>query len=244
MFSGKTSELIRRIRRLQIAKRKCLVIKYCGDTRYSIDDASTHDKVTIPAHSASRLSDVPQELVDSMDVIGIDEGQFFPDVVDFCETRANSGQIVVVAALSGTFERKQFGDILNLIPMAEKVDVLTSVCSFCLKDAAFTVRLSQDKAIQVIGGSDQYVASCRRCFGKRSYHSPMKVRKRPATGTPLRQVKAKKLAFDDPSDSPLSTSSSSSSSSPLSTVATPSSVACTPSSTSATPNLNASTPLY
>ncbi|KAG6936840.1 thymidine kinase 1, soluble [Chelydra serpentina] len=105
MFSGKSTELMRRVRRFQIAQYKCLVIKYAKDTRYCTDGVSTHDRNTMEALSACYLGDVHQEALGSA-VIGIDEGQFFPDIVEFCETMANAGKTVIVAALDGTFQRK------------------------------------------------------------------------------------------------------------------------------------------
>lgn len=104
MFSGKSTELMRRVRRFQIAQYKCLVIKYAKDTRYS-NSFSTHDRNTMDALPACMLRDVTQESL-GVAVIGIDEGQFFPDIVDFCEMMANEGKTVIVAALDGTFQRK------------------------------------------------------------------------------------------------------------------------------------------
>jgi len=103
------------------------------------------------------------------DVIGIDEGQFFPDVVSFCEQMANMGKVVIVAALDGTFQRKPFGSILELIPMAEDVTKLTAVCVMCQGSAAFTKRLGEEQEIELIGGEDKYIAVCRSC-----YHIPIK----------------------------------------------------------------------
>jgi len=101
-------------------------------------------------------------------VIGIDEGQFFPDIVNFCEKMANDGKTVIVAALDGTFQRKAFGEVLQLIPMAESVTKLNAVCMVCYKDAAFTKRLGTETQVQLIGGSDMYISVCRTCF-----HKPM-----------------------------------------------------------------------
>ncbi len=155
------------------------MIKYQGDARYSVEDASTHDRTTIDAVGALRLDDVARERVQQADVIGVDEGQFFPDLVPFCENMANAGKIVVISALSGSFERKAIGHVLELIPLAEKVDMLNAVCKFCLRDAAFSARLGSETAVQVIGGADKYASACRECFPKHNYHSPAH-KKRPA----------------------------------------------------------------
>ncbi|XP_047689661.1 thymidine kinase, cytosolic isoform X1 [Prionailurus viverrinus] len=145
MFSGKSTELMRRVRRFQIAQYKCLVIKYAKDTRYS-SSFSTHDRNTMEALPACLLRDVAQEAL-GVAVIGIDEGQFFPDIVEFSETMANAGKTVIVAALDGTFQRKAFGTILNLVPLAESVVKLTAVCMECFREAAYTKRLGAEKEV-------------------------------------------------------------------------------------------------
>ncbi|XP_069848986.1 thymidine kinase, cytosolic isoform X3 [Dipodomys merriami] len=121
MFSGKSTELMRRVRRFQIAQHKCLVVKYAKDTRYS-SHFSTHDRNTMEALPACQLRDVVQEAM-TVAVVGIDEGQFFPDIVEFCETMANNGKTVIVAALDGTFQRK-----VEVIGGADKYH---SVCRLC-----------------------------------------------------------------------------------------------------------------
>ncbi|XP_037349778.1 thymidine kinase, cytosolic isoform X1 [Talpa occidentalis] len=145
MFSGKSTELMRRVRRFQIAQYKCLVIKYAKDTRYS-SNFSTHDRNTMEALPACLLRDVAQES-QAVAVIGIDEGQFFPDIVEFSEAMANAGKTVIVAALDGTFQRKAFGSILSLVPLAESVVKLTAVCMECFREAAYTKRLGTEKEV-------------------------------------------------------------------------------------------------
>lgn len=107
------------------------------------------------------------------DVVGVDEGQFFPDVVEFCEKLANEGKIVVVSALDGTFQRKPFGSVLQLIPMAEEVHKLTAVCKGCFRDAAFTRRIGSETQVEVIGGAEMYVPVCRECFNRESFDSSL-----------------------------------------------------------------------
>ncbi|XP_032285745.1 thymidine kinase, cytosolic isoform X1 [Phoca vitulina] len=202
MFSGKSTELMRRVRRFQIAQYKCLVIKYAKDTRYS-SSFSTHDRNTMEALPACLLRDVAQEAL-GVAVIGIDEGQFFPDIVEFSETMANAGKTVIVAALDGTFQRKAFGSILNLVPLAESVVKLTAVCMECFREAAYTKRLGSEKEVaptcllrgggwgearrrcapsqsrpfasrgqvEVIGGADKYHSVCRLCYFKKASGLP------------------------------------------------------------------------
>jgi hypothetical protein len=88
----------------------------------------------------------------------------FPDVVTFCEEMANYGKTVIVAALDGTFQRKPFGKICELVPLAESVVKLTAVCQICQASAAFSKRLGDEKQIELIGGADKYIAVCRHCY--------------------------------------------------------------------------------
>ncbi|XP_022080425.1 thymidine kinase, cytosolic-like [Acanthaster planci] len=171
MFSGKTTELLRRIKRFEIANYSCLVIKYAKDDRYDKEGVATHDRQVTKAVSTECLYD----LLDSStnhDVIGIDEGQFFPDCIEFAEDMANQGKIVIVAALDGTFQRKGFGNILNLVPLAENVVKLNAVCMMCYQEASYTKRMGMETKLEVIGGADKYMAVCRECFNKPAHPSP------------------------------------------------------------------------
>ncbi|NXL92635.1 KITH protein, partial [Alectura lathami] len=163
MFSGKSTELMRRVRRFQLAQYRCLLVKYAKDTRYCSAGVSTHDRNTMEALPACVLKDVHQEAQGSA-VIGIDEGQFFPDIVEFCETMANAGKTIIVAALDGTFQRKPFGSILNLVPLAESVVKLNAVCMECYREASYTKRLGAEREVEVIGGADKYHSVCRACY--------------------------------------------------------------------------------
>ncbi|KAK3909363.1 Thymidine kinase, cytosolic [Frankliniella fusca] len=173
MFSGKTTELIRRMKRYQIAKYNCLILRYAKDVRYSTTGIATHDKQELPAVSAEKLTAVKKYTHD-VNVIGIDEGQFFPDCVDFAEEMANAGKIVIVAALDGDFQRLGFGDILRLIPLAESVVKLKAVCMACFNDASFTKRTTLEKELEVIGGEDKYMAVCRSCHHSVTTMTPSK----------------------------------------------------------------------
>lgn len=182
MFSGKTTELMRRMKRYQIANYKCLIVKYAKDTRYVEEGIATHDRQSLPAVAAEKLSDM-EDLAADYEIIGIDEGQFFPDVVSFCDQMADRGKIVIVAALDGTFQRQGFGDILNLVPMAENVIKLSAVCMTCNSDGHFTKRTTKDKSVEVIGGADMYQAVCRDCFKSPVKKSP---RKSPCKSSPYK----------------------------------------------------------
>ncbi|KAL0055305.1 hypothetical protein WJX82_010437 [Trebouxia sp. C0006] len=170
MFSGKTSELVKRVRRSMAASKKCLLIKYKGDTRYGPEPTlSTHNNVHMDAKSVLTLGEM-ENAAWHYDVIAIDEGQFFPDLVERAEQWANDGKHVFVSALDATFQRKPFLNVLEVIPLAENVIKLTAVCSDCHKSASFTKRLSAETDIQVVGGADKYTALCRTCFQKPDAH--------------------------------------------------------------------------
>jgi len=162
MFSGKTTELLRRIKRYQVAKYHCAVIKYENDKRYDKEDVSTHDRQTAKALSCATLANIKSKVL-SYEVIGVDEGQFFPDIVQFCEDMAKLRKTVIVAALDGDYQRKPFGNIIGLVPLAESVVKLSAVCMCCYGEGSFTKRICNDTQIEVIGGADKYMAACRDC---------------------------------------------------------------------------------
>ena len=137
--------------------------RYHKDTRYSKDNLSTHDKQEATATSAANLMNI-KEMAMLYTVIGIDEGQFFDDLVEFCELMADAGKIIIIAALDGDFRRKPFGSVLNVIPICEGVVKLNAVCMLCFSDAAFSKRISAETEVELIGGADKYVACCRECF--------------------------------------------------------------------------------
>ncbi|XP_049852618.1 thymidine kinase, cytosolic-like [Schistocerca gregaria] len=179
MFSGKTTELIRRIRRHALANKRCMVVKYEYDQNYPAACISTHDMQKWDAVSYGRTLGDLESIVAQYDVIGIDEGQFisyqnvyhspfrsFPNIAPFCESLANRGKTVIVAALDGTFQRKCFNSILSLVPISETVVKLSAVCMYCFKDAAFTMRMTSEVDIEVIGRDEKYVSACRACFFK------------------------------------------------------------------------------
>lgn len=166
MFSGKTTELIRRVNRFMIAKKTCVVIKYIKDTRYSDDNfISTHNYLKLPALPCGEHLNSIYDKIKNYDCIGIDEGQFFSDIVEFTSKLADKkGKIVIVSALDGTFKRKPFGNVLDLIPLAENVAKLHAICSICCDEAPFSKRIGLETEIEVIGGSEKYEARCRKCF--------------------------------------------------------------------------------
>ncbi|XP_077490011.1 thymidine kinase, cytosolic-like [Amblyomma americanum] len=173
MFSGKTTELMRRLKRYEIANHRCLIIKYAGDTRYDVENIRTHDRQAMAAVKATALSNL-RDRSSEFRVIGIDEGQFFPDIVEFAEDMAEAGKVVVIAALDGTYQRQGFPSILTLVPLSESVIKLSAVCMLCYAEAAYTKRRGQEKEVEVIGGAEKYMAVCRACYSQDEERSSSK----------------------------------------------------------------------
>ena len=177
MWSGKSSELLRRYRLYQL-KYKCCIIKHAIDDRYSNDNTIvTHDQFKC-TNNVIQCGDNIEACIgivtsSSYQVICIDEGQFFKNLASFCDTLANSGATVIVAGLDGDFNRKPFGEILQLIPLAERVTKLSSICDFehCKKNASFTHRIVNDSLkttddVILVGGADKYKAYCREHYNR------------------------------------------------------------------------------
>lgn len=164
MWSGKSSELFRRLKRAEIADQKTVLYKYINDTRYDSDCtiASSHDGIKHPGVPVSDFSD---EAIPDVDVIGIDEGQFIKGLAQFAVWAANAGKLVIIAGLDADYQMKPFPEIVNLVPLSERILKLHAVCFTCKQDASFTRRLDcAESALEVIGGADKYVSQCRKCY--------------------------------------------------------------------------------
>lgn len=163
MFSGKTEELIRRLRRAQIGKQKVQVFKPIIDDRYSADKVASHAQTTIEAKPVRTVAEI---IIDEdTEVVGIDEAQFLGDgVVKFCESLADQDVRVIVAGLDQTFEAKPFAPMHVLMAMAEQVTKLSAVCVVCGEEASRTFRKGQSKDLIVVGATESYEARCRRCY--------------------------------------------------------------------------------
>jgi len=166
MFSGKSTEMFRQINRHIIAGKKTAVFKYSNDTRYGRKHlAYSHDGLTLKAIPVSSFENIT--IRDDIQVIGIDEGQFIEGLVDFCDYHANHGRSVIVSGLDADFKRDPFQQIVDLIPKAEHVVKLHSVCVNCKDDqGAFSKKISSNKDIEDIGGIDKYISVCRKCYFK------------------------------------------------------------------------------
>jgi thymidine kinase len=163
MFAGKTTELLRCLKRHKISKKRCLLIKAEKDKRYSENNVSSHDAEQMTAITVNDLFKI-ENTIFNYDVIGIDEGQFFSNIKEFSEYCANNGKIVIISALDGDYLKKPFGQICEMIPLCEFVKKLSAICMKChIKDAYFTKRICIGNELEIIGGTDKYIAICRQC---------------------------------------------------------------------------------
>lgn len=164
MFSGKTSRLVDIYKQCKFCNIPVAVINHCIDDRYHETLLSTHDKIMIPCIKTDILTNVLTNIQEAQVVI-INEGQFFSDLYEVVLEMIGMGKKIYVGGLDGDFERKKFGQILDLIPLSDKVTKLTSLCSIC-KDGTpgiFSKRITMEKA-QTVVGSDNYIPVCRSCF--------------------------------------------------------------------------------
>jgi thymidine kinase len=170
MFSGKSSELIRRLRNYRHIHKTILTINYKDDIRYGTDKIITHDKVSEPAICIKKLNPIlNMNEYQKADIIAINEGQFFSDLYDVVTHIANTtDKIVIIAGLDGDSNKELFGDILKLIPHAEEVIKLSTYCKICCNGtiANFTKRICKSKNKIIIGGSDMFTPVCRKCYMK------------------------------------------------------------------------------
>ena len=168
MFSGKTSEILRCLRRHRIAGRKTVMIAHASDQeRSGCLGVTTHDGVHDNGSiMCERLADVEaMPRVADADVIGIDEGQFFPDLVEQSQLWSDDGKDVHIAALSGRHDGRPWPVVSAIIPRCEKIKHLTAVCHRCNADgAAFSLLKTHETGERIIGGADKYDAACRDCM--------------------------------------------------------------------------------
>ena len=173
MFSGKSEELIRRMRRAKFANLEIIVFKHISDIRYDDTKVTSHSQVFIEAIPASSVNEMRQIINDrykNIKVVGIDEVQFFGDeVVDFCEELADKGIRVVVAGLDQDFRGEPFKPMDRLMAKAEYVDKFNAICVCCGNPASRTQRLVngepayEDDPIVLVGASESYEPRCRKC---------------------------------------------------------------------------------
>ncbi|MCS6934064.1 MAG: thymidine kinase [Chitinophagales bacterium] len=166
MFSGKTEELIRRLRRAQIANRRVEIFKPLVDTRYHEQNIVSHDANSIRSTPVSH-SDNILLYAEGVDVVGIDEAQFLDmELPDVCEKLARKGVRVIVAGLDMDYEGKPFGPIPNLLAIADYITKVNAICVKCGDIAHFSYRTVPDKSRVLLGEKDRYEPRCRACYYK------------------------------------------------------------------------------
>ncbi len=164
MFSGKTEELIRRLKRAKIANQKVEIFKPKIDTRYDEVKVVSHDEnyiLAVPIDSSRKLLD----LTDGVGVIGIDEAQFFDDeLTEICQSLALKGKRVIVAGLDMDFKGRPFGPMPNLLAVAEYITKVHAICQHCGNLATHSFRLAAEGNTVLLGEKDSYEARCRTCY--------------------------------------------------------------------------------
>ncbi|MBI2966942.1 MAG: thymidine kinase [Bacteroidetes bacterium] len=164
MFSGKTEELIRRLKRAIIAKQKVKIFKPVIDNRYASEKVVSHDAREIDSVAIKTPSEI-LAASSKMNVIGIDEAQFFDESLTGVVTHlANRGLRVIVAGLDMDFSGNPFGPIPSLLAIAEQVTKVHAVCMRCGQPAQYSHRISADKSLVIIGEKDKYEPLCRTCY--------------------------------------------------------------------------------
>lgn len=164
MFSGKTEELIRRIKRAKIARQKVEIFKPAIDVRFSTMEVVSHDENTIRSTPVENSSNILLLAAD-VDVVGIDEAQFFDKhIIDVAVTLANQGIRVIVAGLDMDFRGNPFGPIPGLMAVADYITKVHAICVRCGNIAQFSHRLTETEQVVLLGEKDIYEPLCRRCF--------------------------------------------------------------------------------
>ena len=166
MFSGKTEELIRRLKRAQFAKQKIVIFKPALDVRYSEDNVVSHDLHQVKCKPVNDPKDMLKISPDTK-VVGIDEAQFFNnDIIDVVQTLADRGVRVIIAGLDTDYLGKPFGPMPSLMAMAEDVQKVHAICVKCGNLANHSHRLSKSTSLVELGEKDVYEPLCRECYNK------------------------------------------------------------------------------
>ena len=168
MFSGKTEELIRRLKRALLARQRVQAFKPRIDVRYDLTRIVSHGAIAIDAVAVATSESLLARVVDETDIVAIDEAQFFDaGVVDVCEQLANRGLRVIAAGLDQDYLGRPFSPMPELMAIAEEVTKVRAVCAVCGGAASRSQRLIPQATTVLVGGSEAYEARCRACFEPR-----------------------------------------------------------------------------
>jgi len=173
MFSGKSEELIRRIRRAEIARLRIQLFKPGLDARYSQDEIVSHSQQRLPSQPVRDSGEILSRVQDKTEVVGIDEAQFFDaGLPNVCNRLANRGKRIIVAGLDMDYRGEPFGPMPTLMAVAEYVTKQLAICMRCGNPANHTQRITAEEATIVVGAQETYEARCRRCFEPPAPHDP------------------------------------------------------------------------
>jgi thymidine kinase len=165
MFSGKSEELIRRLRRANIARKRVQVFKPVIDTRYSKDEIVSHGDLRMKSATIEQPKDILRLIDWRTEVVGVDEANFIgPDLIEIAQTLADSGKQVIIAGLDTDYMGRPFPPIPELLALAESITKTLAICVRCGNPAKHTQRLVELNDLIVVGASGKYEARCRRCF--------------------------------------------------------------------------------
>jgi thymidine kinase len=165
MFSGKSEELMRRLRRAMIARKRVQVFKPAIDQRYSSDEIVSHNDLRMKSQVIQRASEILPLLDPRTEVVGIDEANFFgPDLVEIATQLADGGKQVMIAGLDTDYMGRPFPPMPELLSLAETITKTLAICMRCGNPAKHTQRLVESSDLIVVGAGGMYEARCRRCF--------------------------------------------------------------------------------
>lgn len=165
MFSGKSQELIRRLRLAKIARQNVQAFNSSMDVRYGKNHIVSHDKSRIPCKPVRHARDILKEIKPDTKVIGVDEAHFFdPEIVNVCQKLANSGKRVIVAGLDQDYRGRPFENTAKLMALSEFVSKYLAICVVCGNPANHSQRIVKTRKRIDVGASDKYEARCRNCF--------------------------------------------------------------------------------
>src|SRR5579864_628205 len=165
MFSGKSEELMRRLRRAMIARKRVQVFKPLIDTRYSNDEIVSHTEMRMKSETVSKVSDILNQLDWRTQVVGVDEANFLgQELVGIATQLADSGKQVIVAGLDTDYMGRPFPPMADLLTLAESITKTLAICMRCGSPAKHTQRLVDSSDLIVVGAAGAYEARCRRCF--------------------------------------------------------------------------------
>ena len=165
MFSGKSEELIRRLRRAEIAKQKVQIFKPTIDNRFSTDHIVSHSDMRIASENVQNSDEMLRRVQEATEVVGIDEGQFFDARLPAaCNALANRGKRVIVAGLDQDYRGEAFTNMAKLMAVSEFVTKNLAICMVCGNPAHYSQRLTDSGRRIEVGAGDKYEARCRKCF--------------------------------------------------------------------------------